>query len=118
MLKRIERFLDKYRLIFHPGSHPWLVTEGIPYLGLIVYPQRRRLKRRKAIHFQRKLKRLVADYQMGIIEREMLDASVQEWINHVRYVNTVGLQRQVYRRYTALFNLPVSVKAKSAEYGL
>jgi len=102
MLERIELFLMKYRLTIHPGSHPRPVAEGISFLGFIVYPQRRRLKRRKVVHFQRRLKRLIADYQTGIIDREKLDASVQGWINHARYGNTEGLQKKVLSHYCSL----------------
>jgi hypothetical protein len=35
------------------------VGEGIPFLGFVVYPERRRLKRRKGIYFRRRLQRLV-----------------------------------------------------------
>ncbi len=33
-----------------------LISEGFPFLGFVIYPTHRRLKRRKAIAFRRKLK--------------------------------------------------------------
>jgi len=89
--------LARSRLTIHPGAQPRPVTEGIPFLGFIVFPQRRRLKRRKGIHFQRKLKKLVACYRAGDISLKELSASVRGWINHVRYGNTIGLRKAVLR---------------------
>lgn len=90
----VER-LARLRLTLHPGVHPRPVTEGIPWLGFMVHPDWRRLKRRKAIYFQRRLKRLIAAAQTGTLEWEHVVASIQAWQNHVRYANTRGLQRAV-----------------------
>ena len=90
----IER-LGKLRLLIHPGVHPRPVTEGISFLGFIVYPDRRRLKRRKAVHFRRKLKALAESHAGGQLPIDRLTATVQGWVNHVRYGNTVGLRKAV-----------------------
>jgi RNA-directed DNA polymerase len=93
--QQIETRLAHYRLSIHPGTHPRPVTEGVSFLGFIVFPQYRRLKRRKGIHFRRKLNRLITDYADGIIDFEQVTASVQGWINHTRYGNTIGLRKAV-----------------------
>jgi hypothetical protein len=81
--------LARLRLTMHvERAHPQPVTEGIPFLGFTVFPTHRRLKRRKGIAFQRKLKRLAAT-----ADRTSIRASVQGWINHVRYGDTFGLRR-------------------------
>lgn len=90
----IER-LAGLRLTLHPAAHPRPVTEGIPFLGFTVYPQRRRLKRRKGIFFQRRLWQMVADYADGQIALAQLTASIQGWANHSRYGNTIGLRKAV-----------------------
>ncbi len=91
----IRKRLTRLRLTIHPGAHPRPVTEGIPFLGFVIYPQRRRLKRRKGVYYQRKLGRLLAAYARGEVSREEIDASVQGWINHLRYGNTVGLRKAI-----------------------
>jgi RNA-directed DNA polymerase len=86
--------LASLRLTLHDNrAHPRPVTEGIPFLGFIVYPTHRRLKRRKGILFRRRLKQRLAAYQQGDITFEQLDASVQGWVNHVRHGDTWGLRR-------------------------
>jgi hypothetical protein len=91
----IER-LAHLRLALHPGAQPAPVTEGIPFLGFVVYPQRRRLKRRVGIRFRRRLRGLLRRFAAGEIPLERVSASVQGWVNHARYGNTVGLRRAVF----------------------
>jgi len=91
----LEERLARLRLTVHPGAHPRPVTEGIPFLGFTVFPDRRRLKRRKGIHFQRRFARLVEAYADGVISFDQLTASVKGWVNHVHYANTVGLRKAV-----------------------
>ena len=91
----IER-LAGLRLTIHEENaqiHP--VTEGIPFLGFTVFPQRRRLKRRKGIAFCRRLRTLAECYADGEITLDQMSASVRSWTNHVRYGNTVGLRESV-----------------------
>ena len=89
--------LARLRLTMHPGAHPRPVTEGIPFLGFVVTPERRRLKGRKAVHAGRQLRRLACDYAQGHCEIPRVTASVQGWVNHVRYGNSVGLRKKLLR---------------------
>ena len=95
-LRRIEQRLDGLRLTLHQGVHPRPVSEGIPVLGFVVFPDRRRLKRRKGIYYRRKLRRLIDEYRAGTLRRARIDVSVRGWINHVRYGNTVGLRKALF----------------------
>jgi hypothetical protein len=72
------------------------VTEGIPFLGFVIYPDRRRLKRRKAVHYRRRFRALVDRYLAGEIPLERVTASAQGWAEHARYGNTVGLRKAVF----------------------
>ncbi len=91
---RLVERLARLRLTIHPGAHPRPVTEGIPFLGFIVYPHRRRLKRRKGIHFARKLRGLVA-VEAGTRDLSDLTASIRSWAEHLRHGNTVGLRKAI-----------------------
>ncbi len=93
--KAIVSRLRQLRLTIHDNSHPRPVTEGIPFLGFNVFPNKRRIKRRKGIHFQRKLRGLVDAFYDGRITHSQLNDSVRGWINHVRYANSVGLRSSV-----------------------
>jgi hypothetical protein len=86
--------LASLRLSIHPGAQARPVDEGIPFLGFTVFPWRRRLKRRKAIHFHRRLRGLLA--QSGNEQaRDRLAAMVRGWVNHASYGNTTGLRKRV-----------------------
>jgi hypothetical protein len=87
--------LARLRLTIHPAAQPRPVTEGIPFLGFVIWPDRRRLKQRKGLHYRRQLVRLLAAYEAGEIPLDQVTASVQGWVNHVRYGNTVGLRKAV-----------------------
>ncbi|MDH7561724.1 MAG: RNA-dependent DNA polymerase, partial [bacterium] len=90
----VER-LAGLRLTIHPGAQPRPVTEGLPFLGFVVYPTHRRLKRRNVVKFRRRLRGLLAAYEAGEAPLEHVTASIQGWINHARYGDTWGLRRAV-----------------------
>jgi hypothetical protein len=100
LVKRLLRF----RLTIHPGSHPRPVTEGIPFLGFVVYPDRRRLKRRKGVAYTRKFRREIVSYNDGLIEIDRLQASFAGWANHVRFGNTVGLKKALLAEFRSCLN--------------
>lgn len=85
--------LERLRLTLHIGSaHPRPVSEGIPFLGFVVFPDHRRLKQRKGYAFQRKLRHL-----LRTASDETIRATVQGWVNHVRYADTFHLRESVLR---------------------
>jgi retron-type reverse transcriptase len=93
----VER-LARLRLKIHPCAHPQPVTEGIPFLGFTVYPHRRRLKRRKGVHFQRKLRMLLAQCEAGEIPVCAVTTRVRSWVSHASHGNTVGLRKAILSR--------------------
>ena len=73
--------LARYRLTVHEGAHPRAVSEGIPFLGFVIFPSRRRLKRRKGLHFRRRLAALFDEQRQG--RRRVADVAsrVRSWLN-------------------------------------
>lgn len=95
--REIVQRLAKMQLRVHESrAQVYPTGQGIPWLGWIVFPTHRRLKRRNAINFQRRLGGRLDDYRAGKISFAELDASVQGWINHVRYGDTWGLRRALF----------------------
>lgn len=91
--------LAQLRLTIHEDrAQVQPVTQGIPWLGFVVYPTHRRVKRRKVVAYRRQLASLVDAYNAGRISFAELDASVQGWINHVRYADTWSLRKAVLRQ--------------------
>jgi retron-type reverse transcriptase len=91
----VER-LGRLRLTIHEArAQARPVTEGIPFLGFVVYPERRRLKSRTGIAFARRYRDLAVRYAGGEVTLDQVTASVQGWINHARYANTTALREAV-----------------------
>ena len=91
----VVRRSARLRLTIHPGAHPRPTAEGFPFLGFVVYPTHRRLKRRKVVAYRRRLRRLVAGWIAGERTQEAMVASLLGWINHARYGDTWGLRGSV-----------------------
>ena len=73
------------------------VEQGIPFLGFVVYPTHRLLKRRKGINYRRRLRGMLHDYRTTRSRRDQIDRSVRGWINHVRYADTWGLRAAILK---------------------
>lgn len=71
-------------------------TNGIPWLGFVVYPDHRKLKRRNAVNFTRRFERNIDLFGRGEITFAELDASVKGWVNFVRYGDTWGLRGHIF----------------------
>jgi retron-type reverse transcriptase len=88
--------LAKLRLVLHEGrAQVYPVTTGIPFLGFRLYPDYRRLKRRKGVAFARRWRQLLRLFAQGEISSEALEASLQAWIAHAKHGDTWGLRRSL-----------------------
>jgi RNA-directed DNA polymerase len=98
----IER-LAGLRLTLHEHkAQVSAVSEGVRFLGFVVYATHRRLVRRKGLQYRQKLRALMKGYRgKGTrhrkVDAETIKASVRGWINHVRYADTWGLRRDVLK---------------------
>ncbi len=90
----VER-LARLRLSIHPGAHPRPTGEGFPFLGFVVFPTHRRLKRRKVVAYRRRLHQLAAACVAGQRTQEAVVASLLGWLNHARYGDTWGLRQGI-----------------------
>ena len=94
----IER-LARLRLTIHEeAAQVTPVICSIPWLGFVVYPTHRRVKARNVRRASRRLNERLDAYRAGDISFAELDASVQGWINHIRYADTWGLRRHMFAR--------------------
>lgn len=97
-LTRVQQRLAEIRLTIHGGTNPRPVQEGIPFLGFVVFPEKRRIKQHKVVYFCRRFRANCAAYEKGLLGFEQLSASVQGWVNHARYGNSVGLRKYIFNR--------------------
>ena len=88
--------LARLRLTIHrEQAQVRSVTAGIPFLGFVVFPEQRRLKRRKGIAYVRRLRAMARRYRERALSLDQVTASVQGWINHTRFANTTGLRQAI-----------------------
>lgn len=98
MRDAISRFLEQLRLTLHAArAQPVPTRTGIPFLGFVVYPDHRRLKRRKVVRFRRHLMGIYHAYRRGELPRLRLDASVQAWVGHAQHGDTWNLRAAVFQ---------------------
>ena len=96
----IAERLARLRLIFHKESAQVSpVSAGIPWLGFVVYPTHRRVKARKVVQGTRRLTDRFDAWRSGRISFAEFDASIQGWINHVRYADSWGLREHVLSHF-------------------
>lgn len=95
----VEKLIQLRLRIHEHSAQVAPVTCGIPWLGFVVYPGYRRIKRRKVINSTRKLNERYAQWQQGYISFAEFDASVQGWINYVRYADSWGLRKHVLQNF-------------------
>ena len=98
--EQIVEYLAGLRLKIHELKAQVVpVSNGIPWLGFVVYPTQRQLKRRNVVHFRRRLAQNITLFRQNRISFAELDASVQGWINHVRYGDTWGLRAHLFHQH-------------------
>ncbi len=96
--KQIIEKLQSMRLVIHEErAIPRPVTDGVKFLGFVIFPEKRLLKREKGLAYQRKLKQLT---KAGNGER--LSSSLRGWINHLRYGDTWGLRKSILGQFNLL----------------
>jgi hypothetical protein len=92
----IIEYLTTLRLTLHAErAQPRPVTEGVPFLGFVVFPDHRRLKGRKVVNYRRRLKQTWQGYHSGEIGRDKVTASIQGWLAHIRYGDTWALAERM-----------------------
>jgi hypothetical protein len=68
----------------------------VEFLGWLVYPDHRRLRRSTGVRSQRRLRSLQKDYRQGQVSLAEARASVMSWIGHLQQGETWGLRRKLF----------------------
>jgi hypothetical protein len=93
----IEERLEALRLRMHSKkNHVYSVCNGIPFLGYLIYPDYRRIKKDNVKNMVRKLKNFQRDFREKRIKPEKITASIQSWIGHARWADSRCLRRKLF----------------------
>ncbi|MBA3948211.1 MAG: RNA-dependent DNA polymerase [Herpetosiphonaceae bacterium] len=88
--------LAALRLTFHEQRAQVVpVTAGFPFLGWVVTPARRRLRRRNVVRFRRRYRVRLQAYARGEINLDGMRATVAGWVGATKHGSTTGLRRAV-----------------------
>ncbi|HEU4328810.1 MAG TPA: reverse transcriptase/maturase family protein [Roseiflexaceae bacterium] len=91
----VERLAGLRLTIHEQRAQPAPVAGGFPFLGWVVTPARRRLRRRNVVRFRRRYRARLAAYAAGTLSGERLRATVMGWIGSVQHGSTTGLRRAI-----------------------
>jgi len=98
--QRIQEYLLTLHLELHENKCRIFQTQhGVPFLGFIMAPEWRRLKKANVTRFKRKLKHLQKLYQAGEIEWQSVHQSANAWIGHAKHGNTKQLREDIFSEH-------------------
>ena len=98
----MQRARERLRLRLHAHSaHPFPVAQGIPWLGMVVWPQRTRIKSRKVSSATRRLRQTWRDWMAGEIAFNQMDARFKGWVAHAEHAQAGAVNRVVLARACA-----------------
>ncbi len=99
----IREGLSTLRLTLHERSSTVYPTRaGIPFLGFRLYDDHRRIKRKNAVNFSRRLQRNYRAYARCDLSRNELNERVQGWVAHVNHADTWGLRKSLLAKQMSL----------------
>lgn len=92
--QEIEAYLAQLRLKLHPKKcHILRSDQGVPFLGQVIYPHYRLLKKQNVRRFCQRLPRLAQRLDAGDITQKRYNASIQGWKGHAVQANTFRLRQ-------------------------
>lgn len=95
----VQRARERLRLRFHVHSaHPFPVAQGIPWLGMVVFPARTRVKARKVVSATRHLRQTWRDWMAGELAYDAMDARFKGWLAHARHAQAGAVNAAVLQR--------------------
>ena len=96
----VER-LARLRLTIHTAqAQVQPVDGGIPWLGFVIFPDRRQVKGRRVRFSAKRIAHRFSDWRQGRISFAEFDACIQGWINHVRYADSWRLRERLLASFS------------------
>lgn len=94
---RIVEHLAGLQLKLHENKcRIYQLKDGVPFLGIVVFPRQRRLQRKSVVKFKRRMKKSQELYASDDIEFSRINQSVQAWIGHAAHADTMQLRKQIF----------------------
>jgi len=95
--KKIVEYLKELRLCLHADKcRVYKNSDGVPFLGMVIFPNRRRLKRESVVRFKRKLKRFQERHKTNRVPWRHIHQSIQSWIRHASHADSMKLRELIF----------------------
>lgn len=101
LLPSIEKFLsDRLKLSLHPIKVTICTyTQGVDFLGQVIFPHYRLLCTKTRRRILNKLKRKTEQYESGLISKETLNQSLQSYLGVLSHVNGYKISEQLRNQF-------------------
>jgi len=100
LLSNIQKFLKEHLQLELKETATRIapISEGVPFLGLRVFPNLKRLQRPNLLRFRRKMRRRELAFQEGKIDELVFLLSVNSMVAHVSQADSLELRRKELER--------------------
>jgi hypothetical protein len=96
----IGEILSGLRLSLHAGkSRVYRTSDGVPFLGWLIFRGRARLDRRNVARFRRRMRRLQGEFATGTIELDQVQQRVRAWIAHAAHGSTMRMRERLFEQF-------------------
>lgn len=101
-LRQCEQYLVGLRLKLHPRKcHILQSDRGVPFLGQVIYPDYRLLKKNNVQRFTKRLKKRYTKLQDGRITRKEFEAGINGWRGHAMQADTWRLRKELEKKFAS-----------------
>lgn len=103
LIDPVQDYLNGLRLKLHPKKcHILRSDRGVPFLGQVVYPEYRLLKKQNVRRFCQRLKRLEWELEARTITGKQFNASINGWRGHACQADTFRLRQDLEEKFEHL----------------
>ena len=100
LLPPMQDYLNGLRLKLHPRKcHILRSDKGVLFLGQVIYPDYRLLKKQNIRRFCQRMKRMERELKTKEITEKRFNASIAGWLGHACQANTFRLRQDLEKRY-------------------
>ncbi len=95
---QIKKYLTNLKLELHSDkSKVYSMYKGVEFLGFRSFYHYRLLRKRNVNLFRRKIVRLLAKFEKGLVGEDKISETVDGWFAYARWGNTYKLRRSIAR---------------------
>jgi hypothetical protein len=98
-LARLDDFLGSIGLLLNPKTTIAPTAQGVPFLGLRVFPDHRRVLRPNVVRGRRRMRGSLRALGRGDVQREHVSASMTSWLAHLGHADTYRLRAALAAEY-------------------